>query len=109
MATTNISIRMDAALKKEADQLFNEMGMNISTAFNVFVRQAIRECAIPFQIQLGNPNRETVAAMLEAEQVAKDPRVPGYARAREVFAATLSEDDWWRAMSSNTPRSFANN
>lgn len=65
MATTNISIRMDATLKKEADQLFSEMGMNISTAFNIFVRQAIRERAIPFQIQLGNPNRETIAAMLE--------------------------------------------
>lgn len=93
VATANISIRMDAALKKEADQLFNEMGMNISTAFNVFVRQAIRERAIPFQIQLGNPNRETIAAMLEAEQIAKDPRVPGYASAREAFAAALSEDD----------------
>lgn len=93
MATTNISIRMDAALKKEADQLFSEMGMNISTAFNIFVRQAIRERAIPFQIQLGNPNRETIAAMLEAEQIAKDSRVPDYARAREAFAAALSEDD----------------
>ncbi|KXB80215.1 addiction module antitoxin, RelB/DinJ family [Varibaculum cambriense] len=93
MATTNISIRMDVALKKEADQLFNEMGMNISTAFNVFVRQAIRERAIPFQIQLGNPNRETIAAMLEAEQIAKDPCVPGYASAREAFAAALSEDE----------------
>lgn len=93
MATTNISIRMDAALKKEADQLFSEMGMNISTAFNIFVRQAIRERAIPFQIQLGNPNRETITAMLEAEQIAKDPRVPGYASNREAFAAALSEDD----------------
>ncbi|MDU2312865.1 MAG: type II toxin-antitoxin system RelB/DinJ family antitoxin [Varibaculum cambriense] len=66
MATTNISIRMDVALKKEADQLFSEMGMSISTAFNIFVRQAIRERAIPFQIQLGNPNRETITAMLLA-------------------------------------------
>ena len=74
MATTNISIRMDATLKKEADQLFNEMGMNISTAFNVFVRQAIRERAIPFQIQLGNPNRETIAAMLGGADCQRSPR-----------------------------------
>lgn len=50
-------------------------------------------CAIPFQIQLGIPNRQTIAAILEAEQIAKDPRVPTYASAREAFAAALSEDD----------------
>ena len=44
--------------------------------------------AMPFQIQLGIPNRETIAAMLEAEQIVKDPRVPG-----EAFAAALSEED----------------
>ncbi|MDO5732567.1 MAG: type II toxin-antitoxin system RelB/DinJ family antitoxin [Eubacteriales bacterium] len=93
MPTTNISIRMDADIKKEAEQLFSEMGMNISTAFNIFVRQAIRERAIPFQIHLDQPNRETIAAMLEAEQIAKDPSVHGYATAREAFAAALSEDD----------------
>ncbi|MDO5733506.1 MAG: type II toxin-antitoxin system RelB/DinJ family antitoxin [Eubacteriales bacterium] len=93
MSTTNISIRMDEDLKKEADLLFSEMGMNISTAFNIFVRQAIRERAIPFQIHLGQPNLETIAAMLEAEKIAKDPNVPSYATAREAFAAALSEED----------------
>lgn len=93
MATTNISIRMDVDLKKEADILFGEMGMNISTAFNIFVRQAIRERAIPFQIHLGQPNLETVTALLEAEKIAKDPTIPSYATAREAFAAALSEDD----------------
>lgn len=93
MATTNISIRMDETLKKEADQLFNEMGMNLSTAFNIFVRQAIRERAIPFQIRLEQPNLETLAAMLEAEKLAKDPNAARYATAREALAAALSEDD----------------
>ena len=37
--TTNISIRMDSALKTQADKLFGELGMNLSTAFNIFVRQ----------------------------------------------------------------------
>ena len=93
MATTNISIRMDAGLKKEADQLFSEMGMNISTAFNIFVRQAIRDRAIPFQIHVDKPNRETIAAMLEAERIAKDPAIPGYATAHEAIGAALSEED----------------
>ena len=47
--TTNISIRMDADLKAQADALFAELGMNLSTAFNIFVRQSLREGGIPFE------------------------------------------------------------
>ena len=85
-STTNISIRMDAELKSQADTLFNELGMNISTAFNIFVRQALREGKIPFDISLNQPNSETVAAMLEAERIAKDPSVKGYTDMDEMFA-----------------------
>ena len=42
-STTNISIRMDSDLKAQADALFAELGMNLSTAFNIFVRQSLRE------------------------------------------------------------------
>lgn len=59
--TTNISIRMDSDLKTQADALFSELGMNISTAFNIFVRQALREGRIPFDISLNQPNKETIA------------------------------------------------
>ena len=76
--TTNISIRMDADLKAEADALFSELGMNMTTAFNIFVRQALREGGIPFEVKLDRPNKETVAAMLEAERIARDPGVKGY-------------------------------
>lgn len=84
--TTNISIRMDTDLKSKADTLFNELGMNISTAFNIFVRQAIREGRIPFEISLNQPNSETVAAMLEAERIAHDTSVKGYTNLDEMFA-----------------------
>lgn len=50
--TTNISIRMDVELKARAEELFAALGMNISTAFNIFVRQALREGKIPFEISL---------------------------------------------------------
>lgn len=76
--STNVSIRMDSDLKAQADALFGELGMNMSTAFNIFARQAVREGRIPFEISLNQPNRDTVAAMLEAERVAKDPSVKGY-------------------------------
>ena len=83
--TTNISIRMDSELKAQADALFAELGMNLSTAFNIFVRQSIREGRIPFDISLNQPNRETIAAMLEAERIAKDRSVKGYSDLKELF------------------------
>ncbi len=83
--TTNISIRMDTDLKTQADALFNELGMNITTAFNIFVRQALREGKIPFDISLNQPNRETLAALMEAERIAKDPTVKGYDDLDELF------------------------
>ena len=69
---------MDADLKAQADALFTELGMNLTTAFNIFVRQSLREGGIPFEVRLEQPNKETVAAMLEAERIAKDPSVKGY-------------------------------
>ena len=85
-STTNISIRMDSELKAQADALFSELGMNLSTAFNVFVRQSIREGRIPFDISLNQPNNETVAAILEAERIAKGSSVKGYSDLDELFA-----------------------
>ena len=84
--TTNISIRMDTDVKAKADALFGELGMNISTAFNIFVRQALREGRIPFDISLNQPNAETIQAMLEAERIAGDPSVKGYTDLDEMFA-----------------------
>lgn len=84
--TTNISIRMDTELKAQADALFAELGMNISTAFNIFVRQSLREGGLPFDVTLNQPNKETIAAMLEAERIAKDPSVKGYIDLNQLFA-----------------------
>jgi DNA-damage-inducible protein J len=50
MAQTNINIRIDEGLKTQAESLFNELGMNMTTAFNIFVRQALRQRKIPFEI-----------------------------------------------------------
>lgn len=84
--TTNISIRMDTNIKAQAEALFNELGMNLTTAFNIFVRQSLREGRIPFDVSLNLPNQETVAAMLEAERIAKDPSVKGYRNLDELFS-----------------------
>jgi DNA-damage-inducible protein J len=45
-----VNIRIDDTLKEEADHLFEELGMNISTAFTIFIRQTLRQRGIPFTI-----------------------------------------------------------
>lgn len=83
--STNVTIRMDAEVKAQAEALFSELGMNLTTAFNVFVRQSLRKGGIPFDITLDQPNKETMAAMLEAERIAKNPSVKGYKDLDELF------------------------
>ena len=85
-STTNINIQMDSDLKVQADALFGELGMDLSTAFNIFVRQALREGRIPFNISPNQPTKETIAAMLEAERIAKDPSAKSYTDLDELFA-----------------------
>lgn len=76
--TTNLTIRMDKTLKKEADVLFNDLGMNLSTAFNIFLRQSLRVQGLPFEVTRETPNHETLAAMHEAERIARDPKAKGF-------------------------------
>ena len=63
METITTSIRTDAQLKREADRLFSDLGMNFSTAVNTFLRQAVREQGLPFRPTRDVPNAETLAAM----------------------------------------------
>jgi DNA-damage-inducible protein J len=69
--TTNLSIRIDRALKDEADQIFNALGMNLTTAITVFVRQAVRQKKIPFEITLTDDNNSVSLrdAMAASERI----------------------------------------
>lgn len=89
--TTNISIRMDSELKAQAEALFAELGMNLSTAFNIFVRQSIRNGGIPFDITVRKPNTDTIAAILETQKIINDPNVKKYNDLEELFAALKDE------------------
>ena len=72
MANVNVTIRMDSELKKQADELFDELGMSMTTAFTIFAKQAVREQKIPFDISLNSPNAETVAALKEFDKMVSD-------------------------------------
>lgn len=50
MATTNVTFRMDKEMKEQAEDLFTDLGLNLTTAINAFIRQSVREQKIPFVI-----------------------------------------------------------
>ena len=83
--TSNISFRVDTDIKNQAESVLAELGMNMTTAFNIFLRQTIRERGIPFMINASKPNKETIEAMLEAERIAKDPNTRRFKSVEELF------------------------
>ena len=83
--TTNFSVRMDSEVKQQCEELFNDLGMTLATAINIFLRQAIRVGGLPFEVRQERPNKETIAAMLEAERIAHDPTVPHYSDVEEAL------------------------
>lgn len=83
--TTNFSVRMDSDIKKQCERLYGELGMTLTTAINVFLRQSLRSGGFPFDIRLEQFNRETVSAMLEAEHLSHDPSVKRYSDVEEAL------------------------
>ena len=87
MATTNLNVRTDKAVKDQAEEIFNELGLSMTTAINVFLRTAIREHGIPFELRLDTPNEATADAIKEGRQLMNDPSAPRYSSMDALKAA----------------------
>lgn len=87
MATTNLNIRTDKDVKDQAERIFNELGLTLTTAINMFLRTTIREHGIPFSLKLDVPNEMTAAAIEEGRRIASDSSVKGYSSMDELKAA----------------------
>ena len=93
MATVNTSIKIDEKTKKEAQELFKDLGLSLSTAINIFLKQAIREKGIPFYINSLPENSELAQAFEEAKQIKKNPsNYKSYSSPEEMFKDVLGED-----------------
>ena len=75
-----------------ADALFEQLGLDMNTAFNIFIHKALDVGDIPFAVTLNKPNKETIAAMLEAERISHDPDVKRYTSVDELSADLEKED-----------------
>ena len=78
MAQVSMTVRLDSQLKKQFNELCNEIGMSANTAINVFVKAAVRTHSIPFKIDLNEPEAENPALKrfqeFRASVVADDSR-----------------------------------
>ena len=92
MATVNTSIKIDEETKKEAQKLFKDLGLSLSTAINIFLKQAIREKGIPFYINSLPENSELAQAFKEAKQIKKNPsNYKSYSSPEEMFKDVLEQ------------------
>jgi DNA-damage-inducible protein J len=78
MATVQTQIRIDEDVKQEATELLNGLGLNLSDAVNMYLRQIILQRKIPFEIKYPEYKDEVIAAMEEARQTSHDPSVKRY-------------------------------
>ena len=68
MAVVSTNIKIDQQLKQESQALFESLGLSLSTAVNMFLRQSVREQAIPFRVGSPLPNPETLEAIEDARK-----------------------------------------
>ena len=85
---TNINIRTDADIKASAERLFEALGLTMSTAVNIFLRQAIRQGGLPFEVKLDIPNETTAAAIREGRSLMQDKDARGYKNMDDLRAAS---------------------
>ena len=78
MATTNLNLRTDKEIKEAAEKIYSSLGLNMTTAINMFLRASIRESGIPFDLKLNVPSDETIKAIEEGRMIAKDTNVKSY-------------------------------
>lgn len=70
--STNLNIRIDRNIKETSEKVFEDLGLNMTTAINMFLRQVIRVNGIPFEIKGTTPNKETTEAIEESIRLAND-------------------------------------
>lgn len=84
MENSMMTIDVDDDIVKQAQSIFEEMGLDLSTAVNIFLEQCVREQRIPFAFEYEVPNAETIAAMEEIEEMVRNGG-HGFSSVEEMF------------------------
>lgn len=89
MATVPTQVRVDENLKKQATELFLNLGMDMSSAINIFLKQCVLRGGLPFSVEIPQYRPEVMDAMEEAKKLSKDPNAKRYSN----FSAALGDLD----------------
>ena len=89
--TVSIQIRIDADLKKQATELFEELGLDILSAVNLFLHQCVLHGGLPFAVELPRFNKQMLEAIEEAKKLASDPNAKSYNSLKELKEALESD------------------
>lgn len=87
MSTVPTQIRVDSNIKKESAALFSRLGLDMSTAVNLFLYQCVLKDGLPFAVEMPRYRKETLEAMEEAVRISSDPNVKSYDSMEELKAA----------------------
>ena len=91
--TTNLNVRVDSSLKEESDKLFKNLGLNMSTAINMFLTKCVKTSSIPFKIEEPKPSKELKKALKEVDYMIKHPeKYKSYSSVEELFEQ-LDQDE----------------
>ena len=83
---STITIRVDDDVKNKAEKIYKDLGLNMSTAVNMFLRQSVEYRGYPLPVRIPQYNAETIAAMEEARKISNDPNAKGFDDIDELFA-----------------------
>lgn len=89
--TTPTQIRIDSEIKNDVTILFKSLGLDMSSAINLFLHQCILKGGLPFNVEMPNYNKETLKAMSEAKKISHDKSIKGCKTAKELHAALNEE------------------
>lgn len=85
MENTRISITVSKETQQQAQQLFDDLGLDMATAVNMFLKQSVREQCIPFSIRRDIPNDDTLEAFAEGDMLLCDPTAKRFSSVEKLF------------------------
>jgi DNA-damage-inducible protein J len=88
-----IQFRTDDATKAQAVEIFQQLGITMSDAINMFLRQSILHGGLPFELKVPRYNAVTEAAMREGDEALANGKLKRYSNTKEMFADILAGDD----------------
>ena len=92
--TSAINVNVDTKVKEEATAILKDLGLNMSTAINMFLVQIIKKDGIPFEIRNPKPSKETLAALNEANKIMKGSnKFVSYDNREDLRNALLADDE----------------